>query len=55
MTQEQLLAELKPHVERLHGLLQAPETGLQTWTLMMLSEWKAIAELWAPEVRERIS
>lgn len=44
--------QLKPHVDRLHTLLQDPQIGLATWSIFVDENWKAIADLWYGGVKE---
>lgn len=41
-----VLEKLKTEVEMLNRLLQHPEEGLFSWSMMVGQRWKAIAELW---------
>jgi len=43
-----LLTDLKPEVDALHGLLENPELGLLQWQIEVCRRWKKIADLWDP-------
>jgi len=38
--------KLKEHVDKLSLLLDDPQEGLQSWCMMVASEWKNISFLW---------
>ena len=46
MSQYEMFAKLKHHVNLLRGLLEEPEPGLFTWCSAVATQWKAISDLW---------